>query len=91
MGQNRTLTNLGLRANVSYAKGVHNIKIGATYMDTILTEKDSIGIVDPTANAPCLNPDGSPYTEPVADRSGGMHRDCSSRIPASFPCWAATT
>ncbi len=62
VGQNRTLTNLGLRANLSYAKGVHNLKIGATYMDTILTEKDGIGIVDPTNNAPCLNPDGSPYT-----------------------------
>ncbi len=62
VGQNRTLTNLGLRASLSYAKGVHNLKIGATYMDTILTEKDAIGIVDPTNNAPCLNPDGSPYT-----------------------------
>ena len=44
-------------------------------MDTILTEKDAIGIVDPTANAPCLNPDGSPLHGPVADRPGGMHRD----------------
>jgi hypothetical protein len=62
VGQNRMLTNLGLRASLSYAKGVHNLKIGATYMDTILTEKDAIGIVDPTLNAPCLNPDGSPFT-----------------------------
>ena len=63
VGQNRTLTNLGLRASLSYAKGVHNLKIGATYMDTIVTEKDGIGIVDPTNNAPCLNSDGSPYTD----------------------------
>jgi hypothetical protein len=62
VGQKRTLTNLGLRANLSYAKGIHNVKIGANYMDTILTEKDAIGIVDPTNNAPCLNPDGSPNT-----------------------------
>jgi len=62
VGQNRRLTNLGLRANVSYANGVHNLKVGADYMDTILTERDGIGIVDPTLNAPCLNPDGSPYT-----------------------------
>ncbi|HTX39881.1 MAG TPA: carboxypeptidase regulatory-like domain-containing protein [Bryobacteraceae bacterium] len=65
VGQNRTLTNLGLRANVSYVKGIHNLKIGANYMDTILTEKDAIGIVDPTNNAPCLNPDGSPDTNPL--------------------------
>ncbi|MGO9232269.1 MAG: carboxypeptidase regulatory-like domain-containing protein [Bryobacteraceae bacterium] len=71
VGQNRTLTNLGLRANVSYARGVHNVKIGATYMDTILTEKDNIGIVDPTLNAPCLNPDGSPDTNPsLTDPAG---------------------
>ena len=62
VGQNRTLTNLGLRTNLSYVKGAHNVKMGATYMDTILTEKDNIGVVDPTLNAPCLNADGSPYT-----------------------------
>ena len=62
VGQNRTLTNAGLRANMSYVNGVHNLKIGVNYMDTIITEKDAIGIVDPTLNAPCLNPDGSPYT-----------------------------
>ena len=62
VGQNRTLTNLGLRADVAYSAGIHNLKIGVNYMDTILTEKDNIGIVDPTLNAPCLNPDGSPNT-----------------------------
>ena len=36
------LTDLGLRANVSYVKGIHNLKIGAVYSDTILTEKDAI-------------------------------------------------
>ncbi len=71
VGQNRTLTNLGLRANVSYAKGVHNLKIGADYMDTILTEKDNIGIVDPTNNAPCLNGDGSPNTNPLLTDPAG--------------------
>ncbi|MGA9108384.1 MAG: TonB-dependent receptor, partial [Bryobacteraceae bacterium] len=61
----------GLRANVSYAKGVHNLKIGADYMDTILTEKDNIGIVDPTNNAPCLNADGSPNTNPLLTDPAG--------------------
>ena len=65
VGQNRTLTNLGLRANVSYVKGIHNLKIGATYSDTILTEKDSFGIVDPTYNAVCLNADGSNVLNPA--------------------------
>ncbi len=48
IGQNRTLTNLGVRANVSYVKGIHNIKAGITWEDTIITERDSFGIVDPT-------------------------------------------
>ena len=84
VGQNRTLTNLGLRASLSYAKGVHNLKIGATYMDTILTEKDGIGIVDPTNNAPCLNPDGSPYTgASLTDPAGcsGMLQQNPSFVP----------
>jgi hypothetical protein len=50
IGQNRTLTNLGVRANVSYVKGIHNIKAGITWEDTIITERDSFGIVDPTFN-----------------------------------------
>jgi hypothetical protein len=64
IGQNRTLTNLGLRTSVSYVKGIHNIKAGITFYDTILTEKDTFGIVDPAVNAPCLNADGSPYLGP---------------------------
>ncbi len=65
IGQDRRLTNLGLRTSLSIIKGRHNIKIGATYQDTILTENDTFGIVDPTFNAVCLNPDGSPNTNPT--------------------------
>jgi hypothetical protein len=64
IGQDRTLTNAGLRAEVSYVKGVNNIKAGAVFQHTFLTEDDSFGVVDPTANAPCLNDDGSAYTSP---------------------------
>ena len=65
IGQNRRLTNLGVRASGSYVKGIHNIKVGASYEDWILTEKDNLGIVDPTANAVCLNADGSPNLNPL--------------------------
>ena len=60
---------LGARASVSYVKGIHNIKVGVNYEHTFLTEKDTFGIVDPTANAVCLNADGSPVTGPLADRT----------------------
>ena len=65
IGQNRRLTNLGGRASLSYVKGIHNIKIGATWEDTILTENDTFGIVDPTFNPVCFNADGSPNTNPL--------------------------
>jgi hypothetical protein len=71
VGQHRTLTDLGLRSNVAWAKGPHNLKIGATYSDTILTERDALGIVDPLANAPCLNSDGSPSLNPLITNQSG--------------------
>src|ERR1700756_5142601 len=63
IGQNRKLTNAGLRSDLSYVKGIHNIKVGAVYEQTFLDEQDRLGVVDPTflpsltdANgAPCYN------------------------------------
>jgi hypothetical protein len=54
VGQYRTLTNVGIRSDISYVKKVHNVKAGITYDQTFLNENDRIGIVDPTYNAPCL-------------------------------------
>jgi hypothetical protein len=74
VGQNRTLLNAGLRANISYVKGVHNLKAGATYGQTFLDEHDNLGIVNPTLNAVCLNADGSPNTSPTVTSTA----DCAS-------------
>jgi Carboxypeptidase regulatory-like domain/TonB-dependent Receptor Plug Domain len=60
VSQRRTLTNAGLRTDISYVKGIHNLKAGATYEQTFLDEKDPFGIVDPTLNAPCLDASGNP-------------------------------
>jgi hypothetical protein len=65
IGQNRGLTNLGVLANESVVKGIHTFKTGMTWQDTILTENDSFGIVDPTFNPVCLNANGTPNTEPA--------------------------
>jgi len=46
VAQDRTLTNAGLRTTLSYVKGAHNIKLGATYQQTFLNEDDNLGIVD---------------------------------------------
>ena len=37
--QDRSLTNAGLRSDISYVKGIHNLKAGATYQQTFLTRK----------------------------------------------------
>ena len=71
VGQSRRLTDLGLRSNVSYVKGAHNIKIGANYSDTLITEKDALGIVDPTLNSVCLNANGTPDVNPLLTNPAG--------------------
>jgi Carboxypeptidase regulatory-like domain/TonB-dependent Receptor Plug Domain len=55
VSQYRTLTNAGARSSISYVHGMHNVKAGVVYEQTFLRENDSLGIVDPTLNAPCLN------------------------------------
>jgi hypothetical protein len=64
IGQARTLTNAGIRSDLSYAHGVHNMKFGVTYEHTFLRENDSLGIVDPLLNAPCVNATGVPVLAP---------------------------
>jgi len=60
VSQDRTLTNGGLRSDISWVKGIHNLKAGAVYEQTFLDETDPLGIVDPTFNAPCNDANGNP-------------------------------
>ncbi|HUP03464.1 MAG TPA: TonB-dependent receptor [Bryobacteraceae bacterium] len=64
IGQDRSLMNAAAHAEIAYAKGIHDFKAGIHYEQTFLTENDSLGIVDPTFNAVCLNGDGSPNLSP---------------------------
>ena len=54
VAQSRSLTNAGVRSSLSYVKGIHNVKGGVTYEQTFLDENDTVGIVDPAYNAPCI-------------------------------------
>jgi hypothetical protein len=60
ISQDRTLTNAGLRSDLSYVKGIHNIKGGATYQQTFLNENNRFGIVDPTFLASLADANGNP-------------------------------
>ena len=84
VGQNRTLTNAGLRSDISYVKGIHNLKAGVTYEQTFLNENDNLGIVDPTLNAVCFNADGSPNINPAVTsqtQCGGAQNPGGSANP----------
>jgi hypothetical protein len=59
IAQARTLTNAGLHTDLSYVRGVNNIKIGGNYSQTFLRENDTLGIVDATYNSPCTDADGN--------------------------------
>ncbi len=68
VGQDRTLTNAGARSALSYVKGVHNVKAGVTYEQTFLNENDTLGIVDPAYNSPCITANSNAA---YADAVGG--------------------
>jgi len=59
VAQSRRLTNAGVRSDISYVRGMHNIKAGIVYEQTFLTEKDSLGIVDPTFVPSLTDADGN--------------------------------
>jgi hypothetical protein len=60
IAQSRRLTNAGVRSDISYVKGINNIKAGITYEQTFLTENDSFGIVDPALLPSLAGANGSP-------------------------------
>jgi Carboxypeptidase regulatory-like domain/TonB-dependent Receptor Plug Domain len=88
VGQNRSLKNGGVRASYSWVNHVHNIKIGSTYQHTFITERDTFGLVDPTANAPCLNADGSPDTDPTLTNPNACPGGLPNQNPNFLPILA---
>jgi hypothetical protein len=73
VSQNRTLTNAGARSSISYVRGINNFKAGISYEQTFLDERDHVGIVDPTFNAPCVTANTNPLTSsfyPLAPAQG---------------------
>jgi hypothetical protein len=86
--QDRKLTNAGLRSDISYAKGIHNIKAGVTYQQTYLDEDTRFGIVDPLLNAPCLDLENNPvsgFTNPADCAGAGLQPNISSNPNAVSP------
>jgi hypothetical protein len=88
IAQNRTLANAGVRSDFSYVKGIHNVKLGVVYQQTFLNENDSLGIVDPALNAPCLDLSGNPvsgFTDPSQCAGAGFQANVAANPNATSP------
>jgi hypothetical protein len=66
LNQQRKLTNAGLRSDVSYVKGKHNVKAGVMFQHTFLTENFNFGITDPNFLPGLGCPNGNLPPDPCA-------------------------
>ncbi len=64
IAESRRLRNLGFKTDVSYSHGHHNLKVGAQFVNTGLSEDFRFGVTDPAFNAVCLTPGGDAVTGP---------------------------
>jgi hypothetical protein len=64
VSQDRRLTNVGGKADLSFVQGVHNLKTGVQVSVTPLNEKFTLGLTDPGVNSPCVFNDGSGSPDP---------------------------
>jgi hypothetical protein len=60
VGQNRRLTNIGGKADLTKTVGKQEFKVGALVSVTPLTESFTFGLTDPSVNSPCVDAGGSP-------------------------------
>ncbi len=73
LAQQRSLSNWGAKADISYVHGRHNIKVGVQAMQTRLHENFSMGLTDYAFNPVCLNNNGDPLQLPNVANP----RDCA--------------
>jgi hypothetical protein len=75
ISQARSLTNAGFHTDISYVRGINNIKIGGNYSQTFLRENDTLGVVANTFNSPCTDANANPvsgFTDPSQCLAAGL-------------------
>jgi hypothetical protein len=75
VSQDRSLANAGVHSDLSYVRGINNVKIGAQYTQTFLREHDNLGLVNPLFNAPCVDVTDTPqpgFTSPSQCSNAGL-------------------
>ena len=81
LSQDRTLTNAGIRSDISYVNGIHNLKAGVTYQQTFLDENNRFGIVDPTFLGSLADADGNPLNCLDANGNALPGTTCATLAP----------
>ncbi len=84
LSQSRRLTNLGIRTDLSYSRGIHNIKAGVQFQHYFLSEAFSLGLTDPLFNAVCVDSGGVPVIAPGVTNPANCPPAYSSN-PAFLP------
>ena len=79
--QNRVLMNYGVKADLSFTHGHHDIKIGTQIQQTRLLENFQFGITNPTYNPVCRDSAGNPLLLPGVTNPD----DCSTANPGYTP------
>ncbi len=85
----RRLTNWGVRADVSYVRGRHNVKVGTQLMQTRMGEQFTLGVTDPAFNPVCVSANGEGQalpgvTDPTACQGLGFGVN-SDLLPGLIP------
>jgi hypothetical protein len=70
VSQDRKLTNLGFKADLTYTAGSHNVKVGGAISATKLDESFTLGFTDPAFNSPCLDANGDPADDATPKSTG---------------------
>src|SRR5215467_1329168 len=78
--QDRQLSNAGVHGDISWVKGIHNVKVGALYQQTFLTENDRFGIIDPNL-LPATRDDNSVPCFDSATNTAVPGTPCATLLP----------
>jgi hypothetical protein len=65
LSQSRRLTSTGLRTDLTYSNGRHDVKGGVQLQITPLSEAFDTGLTDPAFNSPCVDASGTPVANPA--------------------------
>ena len=80
ISQDRKLTNAGVRSDIYYVKRIHNIKVGAVYQQTLLTENDHFGIIDPNLLPSTTDANGVPCFDDATE-TATPGTPCATLLP----------